>query len=176
MNKKMKRTWQRLTSDKRRFGLFCGLLFVGLLLWARIIVIARPARTAVAQPVIESEVVSILASDKVFIPVVMESEPNKNPFAVSAITFPEQNQSTDNNSVQDQSTGTTVNQNIIASFELEAIMGNLAMINGQVVKIGDTVGLIDSNNPLYLEVVNSRSVIISDGNHRYEISIAPPRR
>ena len=75
----MKRTWQKITADKRRFTLFCTLLFVGLLLWARIIVIARPARTAIAAPSIEIAIASILSSDniatKVFFGIEAAQEP-----------------------------------------------------------------------------------------------------
>ncbi len=176
MHHKMKRTWQRLTADKQRFSLFCVLLFVGLLLWARIIVIARPAKTAIAEPIIETEVAAALISDKIFIPVSLEAEPTKNPFSISTMTFPGIQQSTDNNNVPIHSTNTAEEKNVVSAFNLEAIMGELAMINGQVLQVGDVVGLPKSNDPLRLEEVRRRSVIISAGNRRYELSIAPPRR
>ena len=79
IHKKLKRMWLQITADRRRFGLFCGLLLVGLLLWARIIVIARPARTAVAQPLIQTAIEQAMTSDNVNIPVSLQSEPNRNP-------------------------------------------------------------------------------------------------
>ena len=39
-----------LTSDRRKFGLFCALLAIGLLFWARIIVIKNLPRTVMADP------------------------------------------------------------------------------------------------------------------------------
>jgi hypothetical protein len=44
----LRRLWIQITADRRRFGLFCAMLGVGLLLWARLIVITNTPRTAVA--------------------------------------------------------------------------------------------------------------------------------
>ena len=73
MNKKMNMIWRRLTADSRRFGLFCTLLFVGLLLWARIIVIARPPRTAIADNIAETTAVILTTSDKTSTKVLLET-------------------------------------------------------------------------------------------------------
>jgi hypothetical protein len=176
MQLKMKKAWQKLTADKRRFSLLCVLLFVGLLLWARIIVIARPARTAIAEPMFEVKTVAVLTSDNVFVPVTLETTPHKNPFAVSAKIFPTSQGSTDNSISLHKTTGENSDDVIASSFKLDAVMGEIAMINGRVVQIGDIVGPLNSNNPLRLEKVHGRSVIISSGEYRYEISIAPPNR
>ena len=173
MNKKLKKMWQRLTADRRRFGLFCTLLLVGLLLWARIIVIARPPRTAVAEPAIESSVASIVTSDKVFIPVLLETEPSKNPFSVSDISFPTQSTETYNTAVQYGNTGVDAEQALVSGFELDAVMGEIAMIDGRVVRIGEIVGPHEVSEPLRLTECQGRSVIISAGDRRYELSIAP---
>lgn len=45
---RLQRLWLQLTADRRRFGILCAMCLVGLLLWARIIIIARLPRTAVA--------------------------------------------------------------------------------------------------------------------------------
>jgi len=176
MHRKLKKTWQQLRADKRRFSLLCVLFFVGLLLWARIIVIARPARTAIAEPIFESSVVAVLTSDNVFVPVTLETIPEKNPFAVRATVFPTDQASTDNGSGLVKAKGIHGENTIASAYTLEAVMGDIAMINGRVVQIGDIVGPLSSNNPLRLEKVHGRSVIISAGERRYEISIAPPSR
>ena len=46
----LKRMWIQLTTDKRRFGLFCAALGIGLLLWARLIVVANIPKHAIAEP------------------------------------------------------------------------------------------------------------------------------
>ncbi|MBC8309452.1 MAG: hypothetical protein H8E83_02925 [Planctomycetes bacterium] len=176
MQRKIKRTWQKLTADKRRFSLLCVLLFVGLLLWARIIVIARPARTAIAEPMFEVKTVTALTSDNVIVPVTVETFPQKNPFAVSASVFPDFQDQADNNGTQNTSNSIINDSSVASKFTLDAVMGEIAMINGRVVQIGDIVGPLNSNNPLRLEKVEGRSVIISAGNHRYVLTIAPPSR
>ncbi|MBT4530491.1 MAG: hypothetical protein HOC27_04745 [Phycisphaerae bacterium] len=176
MHSKLKRTWHKITADKRRFGLFCTLLFVGLLLWARIIVIARPARTAIAEPYIETAVATILSSDNKTTKVFLESEPMKNPFSVDSEIFPLLTPSTDNTMPDGQKIEKMSENDIVRSFRLEAVMGKLAMINGQVVKIGDIVGSKTVQEPLRLIDVHGRTVIISAGARRYELSIAPLRQ
>ena len=47
---KLRRLWIQLTADRKRFGALSVLLVLGLLLWARIIVISNLPRTAVADP------------------------------------------------------------------------------------------------------------------------------
>jgi hypothetical protein len=176
MNKKMQMMWQRLIADRRRFSLFCTLLFVGLLLWARIIVIARPPRTAVASPEIEASIASIITSDKTVIPVLLETEPDKNPFSINSEIFPIGIVASDNKTTQFVDTTIKAEQELVATLELEAIMGKIAMINGRVIKEGEVVVIQNVPNPLRLTSLSGRSVIISSENRRYELTIAPPRR
>jgi hypothetical protein len=49
MHPTLRRFWIRLTADRKRFGLLCGALAVGMLLWARLIVLTNIPRTAVAE-------------------------------------------------------------------------------------------------------------------------------
>ena len=175
MNKKMNRIWRRLTADSRRFSLFCTLLFVGLLLWARIIVIARPPRTAVADTVAETASVILASSDKVAVPVILESIPSKNPFSISASAYPSTHAMTDNTTLQYAKNTVKSEQALIAGLHLEAIMGEMAMINGRVIQKGEVVVTQNVPNPLRLTDLSGRSVIISAGERRYELTIAPLR-
>ena len=176
MNRKVRLIWQRLTADRRRFSLFCTLLLVGLLLWARIIVIARPPRTAVANPVIEASIEILETSDKILHSVTLETRPAKNPFFVYSTLFPIDGSATDNTSATYSNTSVMVEQEIIAGLTLEAIMGEMAMINGRVVQKGEVVVIQNVPDPLRLTELSGRSVIISAGDRRYELMIAPPRR
>jgi len=176
MHRKLKRIWQRLTADRKRFGLFCSLLLVGLLLWARIIVIARPARTAVASPVVETVIAAVLTSDIKSIPVTLETEPIKNPFSVSSDVFPMLRGMTDNNSRKHVVIGSSGEIEVVSSLHLDAVMGEMAMIDGQVVQIGDIVGPQNVTEPLRLIEVQGRRVILLAGDRRYELSIAPYHR
>ena len=173
MHSKMKRTWQTLTADKRRFSLFCTLLFVGLLLWARIIVIARPARTAIAAPIVVNPSAEILYSDNLTTPAYLEAVPRKNPFEVNSTVFPEYVASPDN--IHDSMPVLTdsTESGFVATLKLEAIMGEMAVINGQVVSVGGIIGSQTAREPLRLSAMQGRTVIISAGDRRYELSIAP---
>ncbi|MBC8203473.1 MAG: hypothetical protein H8E91_06550 [Planctomycetes bacterium] len=176
--RRMKRAWLQMTNDRKQFGVFCGLLLVGLLLWARIIVIARPPRTAIADETVATTIASNIASDnhKATFPIWLDHEPNRNPFHVSNEAFPVETQSTDNVTVQAVNNGNDAEQQAISALQLEAIMGDLAMIDGRVIHVGDVVSTTSMTDPLTLVKVNRRSVIISAGDRRYELTIASPHR
>jgi hypothetical protein len=44
----LRRCWIQLTADRRRFGVLCATFGVGLLLWARLIIVSNVSRTAIA--------------------------------------------------------------------------------------------------------------------------------
>jgi len=44
----LRRIWIQMTADRRRFGVLCATLGVGLLLWARLIIVSQVPRTAMA--------------------------------------------------------------------------------------------------------------------------------
>ena len=50
MNKKLYRLWRQMTADKKRFGVMATLMAVGLLLWARLILLQDVPRVATADP------------------------------------------------------------------------------------------------------------------------------
>lgn len=175
MNKKMNMIWRRLTADSRRFGLFCTLLFVGLLLWARIIVIARPPRTAIADNIAETTAVILTTSDKTSTKVLLETTPAKNPFLISEYVFPENVSPSDNTTPHYANNTIKAEKELVEGLQLEAVMGDIAMISGKVVRKGEVVVMQDVPNPLRLTDLSGRSVIISAGNRRYELTIAPLR-
>jgi hypothetical protein len=176
--RRIKRAWLQMTNDRKQFGVFCGLLLVGLLLWARIIVIARPPRTAIADETTPAAIASNIASDnhKAVFPIWLDHEPKKNPFHVSNVAFPVVTPATDNVNVQAVNNGNNAEQQAISALQLEAVMGELAMIDGQVFRVGDVVSTTTMRDALRLDKVKRRSVIISAGDRRYELTIASPRR
>ena len=50
MSPKLRRIWIQLTTDRKRFGILCAMVALGLLLWGRLIVVSNLPRTAVAEP------------------------------------------------------------------------------------------------------------------------------
>ncbi len=45
----LRRFWIQITSDRKRFGVLCATIGVGLLLWARLIIVSQVPRTAMAE-------------------------------------------------------------------------------------------------------------------------------
>jgi len=176
MKQKMKQTWQRLIADRKRFGFFCTLLLVALLLWARIIVITRPPRTAVADPSMAQTATTEVASDNIFIPVQLDTAPSKNPFTVSNSVFPTLGTGADNTHIRPVYSSDETIRAIVQGFELEAVMAEMAMIDGSVYVRGDTVVGAGLPEPIRVEEVKSRSVILSIGDRRYELTIASPHQ
>ncbi len=173
MKTQLNRIWHRLTADRRQFGLFCTLCFVALLLWARIIVIERPPKTAVANPVTTSIVEAVESSDKENVYVLLDQEITRNPFVVHQSVFPVAGSSTDNIVNESGETEDEPFNHSLEGFELEAVMGEIAMINGRVCRIGDVLAGASSHVPLTITSIGGRSVIISAGNYRYELTITP---
>ena len=173
MKMQLKRIWHRLTADRRQFGLFCTLCFVALLLWARIIVIERPPKTAVATPVVETVVESIQSGNTQRLYVSLDQEVLRNPFVVNYSAFPAASVTTDNITFQSNEKSQEEYTHSLDGFELEAVMGEIAMINGRVCRIGDVLAGASSHAPLTITSIGGRSVIISAGKNRYELTIAP---
>ena len=173
MKMQLKRIWHRLTADRRQFGLFCTLCFVALLLWARIIVIERPPKTAVATPVAESVVENIQSANSQRVYVSLDQQVLRNPFVVNRSAFPVASEMTDNITYQSNEKGQEEYTHSLDGFELEAVMGEIAIINGRVCRIGDVLAGASSHAPLKITSIGGRSVIISAGENRYELTITP---
>ena len=173
MKTHLKRIWHRLTADKRQFGLFCSLCFVALLLWARIIVIERPPKTAVASPVAETVMEETQSSDNRQVYVSLDAELLRNPFVVHQSAFPAIGAMANNIAPQSSDIGHEEYTHSLDGFELEAVMGEIAMINGRVCRVGDVLAGASSHAPLTITSIGGRSVIISAGKNRYELTITP---
>lgn len=178
LKQRIRRTWLLISNDRKQFGVFCTLLLVGLLLWARIIVIARPPRTAIADETNVTTVASDYASDNhdATLPIWLDREPKRDPFQVNSNAYPILMESTDNVTVHALANGNEAEQQTVSTLQLEAIMGELAMIDGRIFHVGDVVIGQSLRVPLTLAEVHRRSVIISAGDRRYELTIASPRR
>src|SRR5690606_25374273 len=50
MNEAMRVLWLRMMADRRKFGLMCMLMAIGLLLWGRLIILQRVPRSSYARP------------------------------------------------------------------------------------------------------------------------------
>lgn len=100
----LRRLWIQITADRRRFGLLCAVVGVGLLLWARLIVITNTPRTVVAgdkshqlaqndqptdpsQPA-QAETPPTTDAPKTPVRIVLATSPQRDPFVISDEHFP----------------------------------------------------------------------------------------
>ena len=90
---KLKRMWIQLTADRQRFGVLCAMLAMGLLLWARLIVVTNMPRQAIAVDPLAPNA-AVAAETPVYQPrrppleVHLEDTPRRNPFLISRRYFP----------------------------------------------------------------------------------------
>ena len=91
---------------------------------------------------------------------------------VSNVIFPTLESGTDNSTIQSiDSTDETV-RSLVQGFELEAVMADMAIIDGSVYQQGDTVVGTGLSGEIRVIEVKRRSVILSHGDRRYELTIA----
>lgn len=189
---RLRRLWIQLTADRKRFGMLVGVLALGLLLWARIIIISNPPRQAVADD--PSDSASAAASDhehrsagQSVITVTLVREPERNPFRISTKHFPKPtlftNSSEDREKLQQASAEEMlrVEQQRTAQIRaaadrltLEAVMSGarLAVIDGEIRRIGDTIPSRQEQELIFtLTEVKERSVIVECEGRHIELSL-----
>ena len=186
------------TADRKRFGLLCATVALGLLLWARIIVISNPPRTAVAGRGMGGESVlpdpdASSASDNRQRPRVrieLASLPMRDPLAISAEHFPKptpvdeltQDQAKSDpdeaeNLEQAEARLTEQLRAMVDRFDLEAVMQGrpMAVINGKTYKLHGWVAAVDNDQILFeLVEVGHRSVVLECEGRRFVLKMKLP--
>ncbi len=192
----LKRLWIQISMDKRRLGFLCIAVSIGLLLWARVIVIAKMPRQAVADDPGKStdsaqrETSPADASEREKSTVALDRLPNRNPFVISPAYFPESTPVTDLRIEEEKSEPEQVEDQdhararllvelgeLVKRFSLEAVMTGspMAVISGETYRLGDWIPAIDHEQVRFqLVEVRPRSVILAYEDHRFQIRIADP--
>ena len=167
MTLKLRRMWIQMTSDRKRFGTLCAVLLVGLLLWARLIVVSRMPRTAIADEQSQNRTTQTEKSEKSTTPsndgathrsvgptvrIELETQFQHDPFVISPRYFPRPKQfdaaeaeagksapKASEESLQAQARVAQL-QAQVQKLRLEAaVNGSMAVINGKTYRTGDTV-------------------------------------
>jgi hypothetical protein len=193
----LRRLWIQITSDRKRFGVLCVMLALGLLLWARIIVTANLPRTAMADgdgpgsgppPAIAGT-----ASDKPLappVPVKLARQPHRDPFLISAEHFPkptpvevlthndpkfggngDENTDRANERLIEELTA------LVDRFTLEAVMQGrpMAVINGKTYRLYSWIPAVGNDQIRFqLVEVGHRSVVLQYENHRLRLRMDFP--
>lgn len=181
------------TARGRRTGVLVTAVAIGLLLWARLIVISRMPRQAIAEPpdgAAATATESARAARPIPRRVALDAQPLRDPFVVSDAHFPRPNRSDESvpeaaksdpkqDDIQQQSASRREQQlrALAARFRLDAVMTGsaLAVIGGTTYRPGDTVPVVGQEQIRFeLVEVRTRSVVLACESHRFEIRIADP--
>ena len=197
----LRRLWIQATSDRKRFGLLCGLVVFGLLLWARIIVSESVPRTAVAgsDPILSpgagaSGPATGAGSDKRKIPPVrveLARLPERDPLQISAAHFPRPTsvealpqegaksprEATENVDLEESRLTSRLGA-LVAHFRLEAVMQGHQMaviISTKTYRLHDWVPAIDDDQIRFRLVdVRDRSAVLECAGRRFELKMRVP--
>ncbi len=193
----LRRLWIQITADRKRFGLFGVLLAVGMLLWARIIVISNPPRTAVAVPGAIAPTPPDEPDNRLSPPlrVTLARWPDRDPFTINPEVFPKPTPlvdlDPDRGKLQVQPTEDPEQAEarfraqlraLVDRFKLEAVMRKppLAVISGKTYQLGDPIPAFENEEIRFtLLVVGERSVTLEYESREFELKMAltrPPRR
>ena len=193
----LKRVWIMLTADRRRFGILCTAIGLGLLLWARIIIISNMPRQAIADP--ESSIEETGAEtgetrsykSRPAIKVMMSERPIRDPFIINTAYFPESTHVVPIGPEQDKSAVQQVEDPELAErrhsaqfraladqFRLKAVMtgGGMAVLDGRTYRIGDSIRASGGQVFFRLTEVRQRSVILEVGDRQFELKMSSPGR
>ena len=179
-----RRMMVQLTADRRKFGVLCALLVLGLLFWARIIVIKNLPRTALAGDEIaaveeratsENSTASENSAHAVRT-VMLDSVPSRDPFTLSGIWFPKNEEPALVSSDGPKSSHTSSEdpEQAISRLRLEAVMQGspMAVISGRTYRPGDWIDEEEvSRIRFFLVEVRRRSVLLEHGGRQFELSL-----
>ncbi|UCD74986.1 MAG: hypothetical protein JSV91_14510 [Phycisphaerales bacterium] len=195
MSVKLRRLWIQLTGDRKRFGILCAAVLVALLFWARLIVISRAPRTAMAEdPVVVAPAPAPEpASDKTASPpqqVTLDRMPFRDPFLISEDHFPrldpvvglgpeagKSGAKTTEDPVQAALRRTAQLQSLVDLFTLDAVMTQppMAVISGKTYRPGDLVSGINNDQIQFqLFQVKQGCVILECEDRQFELKMESP--
>ncbi len=201
MSVMLQRLWIQLTADRRKFGVLCAALAVGLLLWARIILTSSVPRTAVADKAtvvaaspptqaddgLEMAMARLRSRRK---PIELDERPMRDPFVISPVHFPNRTSQglhpADQGKFTDQEADAFVDaaarrlatlQALAAGLRLEAAMSGagIGVISGHTARLGDFIPAVGNPDVKFeLIEVNHRSVVLRFEEYTFELHMANP--
>ena len=193
----LRRYWIQLTADKRKFTVLCAMIGVGLLLWARLIVISNMPRTALADKpervqTAERPITPRTTDNRHAAPirVVLSQQPQRDPFVIDELYFPNPTSVGDLPADPAKSAAQQAEdpeeaearirsqlQVLVDQFTLDAAMtgASLAVIGGTTYRLGDRIAAIGSEQVLFtLADVRQRSVTLEFEGRRFELKMETP--
>ncbi|MHC4082212.1 MAG: hypothetical protein ACYTGY_04720 [Planctomycetota bacterium] len=193
----LRRLWIQITSDRKRFGILCAMLALGLLLWGRIIVTSNLPRTAMAN----GDDPNLLlppdpgpgSSDKPLGPpvkVTLARQPRRDPFLISDEHFPKPtpvevlpqdgSKSGGNATENTNRTDERLTRELRAQvdrFKLTAVMQGrpMAVINGKSYRLYSWIQAVGNDEYRFqLVEVGDRSVVLEYEGRRFRLRMVFP--
>ena len=189
----LRRLWIQITSDRKRFGLLCAMLLIGLLLWGRIIVTSNLPRTAVADdPVRVSAGSPGGGTDKYVmrtVEVTFARTPDRDPLLISNQHFPKPTPvellGQDNpkfgpdaaeNSQQAEARFTQELRRLVGTLKLEGVMQDtMAVINRNTYRLNEWIPAGKPGQALFqLTEIGHRSVTLECESRRFRLQMDYP--
>ena len=192
-----RRLWIHVTADRRKFTVFCLMSTVGLLLWARLLIVSDIPRTAIAEPdevhpdrtaFSEDQVVFEEIPDGIL--VVLDDLPDRDPFAIDGEYFPdetspgtgsifseESDPDGDNGGLLPDRSLQQIVEEHVRGLRVEAVMprSDLAVIDGQVLGAGDTLEGLDLGGvPVTLVEVIEDTVVLACKQFHFFLTLDAP--
>ena len=187
------RLWVQFTADKRKFGALCGILAVGLLLWARLLIVSNIQKTAIANdeaaalaPPIDQTAELSDKDEPAPKRVVLDERPVQDPFVISSLAFPPL---TTNEAVLPKLVPVATEdpkatearliaqlQQLVDGLRIDVAMSSaaLAKIDGKRYQVGDLVPIEGSVLSFELVEVRHRSVLLEFEGRRFELKMNKP--
>ncbi len=197
----LRRLWIQITSDRKRFGLLCAMLLIGLLLWGRIIVTSNLPRTAVADDPVRNTGTGSSgggtasgSTDKHVmrtVAVTFARTPNRDPLLMNNLHFPKPTPvvllGQDNptfgpdaaeNGVQAAARFTEELRLLVGKFNLEGVMQDtMAVINGRTFRLNEWIPAGKPGQALFqLTEIGHRSVTLECESRRFRLQMDYPGR
>jgi hypothetical protein len=203
MGLSLRRYWIQLTADRRRFGVLCAVIGVGLLLWARLIVVSNIPRTAMAndqaaatgsnkpgaKPTKKGASPTVSSANKTPVAIALADVPRRDPFVISPKYFPKPimpivgepevgklGQEPAEEPEQAEARLEAALRTSVDRLKLEAsVGGSMAIINGRTYRRGDVIeGGGNGEFSFRLDEVGQRSVVLLCEGRRFELEMASP--
>ena len=194
----IRRLWIQLISDRKRFGLLCGMLLIGLLLWGRIIVTSNLPRTAVADDpgahaggITPSDATSgspdkhprrtrqvKLARKPIRDPVLVSDRhfPKPTPVVLLGQENPKLGPDATENGEQAEAQLTEQLRRLVSGLRLEGVMqGRMAVVNGRTFRLHSWIPVGKPGEALFqLTEIGHRSVILECEGRRFRMEMDYP--
>lgn len=191
----LRRLWIQITSDRRRFGILCAVLAIGLLLWGRIIITSSVPRTVMADPEDGAPSAHGAADPDGTSPrptrtIQLADGLRRDPLAVSEAYFPKPNNVEALPQVGPKSDGEPADdpeqadrrrtlelQGLAGKFRLDGVVQGrpMAVINGRTYHLDDWLPAVgDGGTVFQLVEVSHRSVVLECEGRRFKLSMEFP--